>query len=183
MCYKQLLLCEKQGFGASLYCTKWKRIDYLLNKGLFSLQVLILNFLLMKPLSQSPSACIVPLPQRPAPAHRLCLPTFSGQAYITPKQLLYLKADGNYCDIWVQSPGGSVQCYHLSVPLKAVSEQLDETFVYIHRSVVVRLTAIQSYRNGRGGQLELIDGSWHNLAARRKKKVLQRLAQSCRVIN
>lgn len=133
--------------------------------------------LFMKPLTQSSSARIIPLMNTTLPPQRLCLATFNGQVYLQPSQVLYIKADGNYCDLWLQRPDGCTQCYHLALPLKEVAQQLDESFMYIHRSVVIRLEAVQSYRNGRGGKLELRDGSWHNLAARRKKAVLDRLAE------
>lgn len=133
----------------------------------------------MKSLSHGSSARIIPLAKNKPSPYRLCLNTFNGQVYIDSTRILYIQADGNYCDLWLERPDGSTQCYHLAVPLKAVAQQLDKAFMYIHRSVIVRLDAVQRYRGGRGGKLEMRDGSWHNLAARRKKAVLARLAASC----
>ena len=62
--------------------------------------------------------------------------------------------------------------------LKEVEEKLpDNIFLRIHDSNTVNINYVRSYTNGRGGYIEMDDGTILNVSARRKDAFLTRFRQ------
>lgn len=107
-----------------------------------------------------------------ADARRLALPTLNGYVIREAEDILYIKADGNYCSICFINGAKilvsrSIQHYEDSLS--------SDRFFRVHKSYIVNLKQIIKYNKGRGGQVVLQDNTLLPVASRRKDAFLSQL--------
>ena len=88
--------------------------------------------------------------------HTLAIPTIEGAEFVEVVDINYLKADANYCSLFLKDGSKLV----VSKPLKHFSDILqDHGFLRVHQSYLINSIYIKSYRKGAGGNLILKDGT------------------------
>src|ERR1700752_2887757 len=104
---------------------------------------------------------------------RLALPTQVGLIFVPMQEIIRLQAMGGYTAVF--SPGGKIIA---SRNIKEYEDILPESmFCRIHHSHIINLNAVKKYYKGRGGHVEMIDGTRIEVATRRKDYLMQRLKQ------
>ena len=104
---------------------------------------------------------------------KIGLATTDGIRFEDLSNILYLKAEGNYT--YVHIKGGVVET--VSKSLKDFEDILpDTTFCRVHHSFIVSMNHIKKYFRGRGGYVEMVDGSNIEIAARKRDEFLRRFA-------
>jgi len=102
--------------------------------------------------------------------HKLALPTTEGMTFVNLEDIWYFMAEGNYCYVVL----ANAQKKLVSKTLKYFEEILPiQSFYRIHREYIINLHYIKRYIKGRGGQVELINGTVIDVAARKKDDFLQ----------
>jgi two-component system LytT family response regulator len=103
---------------------------------------------------------------------RVPLPTPDGYELIPIKDILYLVADRNYCQVHLKNGKTKLSTRHLG----AFEELLaDFGFLRVHKSFIVNLREIKVYRPGNGGQLTMTDGNRLEVSRRRKEQLIHQL--------
>lgn len=88
--------------------------------------------------------------------HTLAIPTLEGAEFIEVNEISHLKADANYCSIFLKTGSKLI----ISKPLKHFADILkDHGFLRVHQSFLINSIYIKSYRKGAGGNLILKDGT------------------------
>jgi two-component system LytT family response regulator len=107
------------------------------------------------------------------PFKRIVLPTSNGFTVVDPEDILRCESDRNYTFIFL-TDGRRIL---VSRTIKEYEEMLeDHNFFRIHQSHLINLKYLKNYTRGRGGYVELTDGSVLDVSARRKADFLRRLA-------
>jgi two-component system, LytTR family, response regulator len=102
---------------------------------------------------------------------KIAVPTIDGFDFILISDIIRCEAQGAYTKIYINN---SRQVW-VSRPLKDYEALLPEDlFFRIHSSNLINLNYIKKYNRGRGGVVELDDGSVIEVAARRKDEFLKR---------
>ena len=100
---------------------------------------------------------------------RLC--THQGIHYVLPQQILYCKAESNYCHVVLQSG----ERIFVSKTLKWINEQLpDATFIRPHASWLINVFTVNTLRRD---AVVLNDGTQIPVARSKSAAVRRRLAQ------
>jgi two-component system LytT family response regulator len=85
---------------------------------------------------------------------KIAFPTFEGFELINTNQILYCKADSNYCDLKKIDNTTKI----ISKSLKNIEELLPSTsFMRIHKSIIVNLNYVSKYHKS-NKEIELING-------------------------
>jgi two-component system, LytTR family, response regulator len=101
---------------------------------------------------------------------KLALPSMGGMSFVNMEDILYFMADGNYCYVILNNEKKQL----VSKTLKYFEEILPiQSFCRVHREYIINLNYIKKYLKGRGGQIELMNGTVIDVAARKKDKFLQ----------
>ena len=103
---------------------------------------------------------------------RLAIPTLEGLIMVDATKIIHLQSDINYTHIFISSGK------KITTPktLKYFNEILDMPYFFrIHKSHMVNLSFVESYRKGKGGHVVLTNGSKLEVAVRRKEQLLQKL--------
>jgi two-component system LytT family response regulator len=88
--------------------------------------------------------------------HTLAIPTLEGAEFIEVHEITYMKADANYCSLFLKDNTKLL----ISKPLKHFADILqDHGFIRVHQSYLINSIYIKSYRKGAGGNLILKDGT------------------------
>jgi two-component system LytT family response regulator len=103
---------------------------------------------------------------------KMAVPTVNGLSFICLRDVIRLEASGSYTTIYLQDKSK----ISATIPIKEYEELLpDATFFRIHHSHIINLNKIKSYQKGRGGQVTMDDGSFIEVASRRRESFMQRL--------
>ena len=107
-----------------------------------------------------------------SPQQKMAIPTITGLIFITVQDIIRFEASGNYTSIYLSS-GEPVLATRT---VKDYEDILPETiFCRIHNSHIINLSRIKKYQKGRGGSVEMEDGSIIEVASRRRDEFLRRL--------
>ncbi|MEM6263428.1 MAG: LytTR family DNA-binding domain-containing protein [Bacteroidota bacterium] len=107
------------------------------------------------------------------PFNRIVLPTTHGFTVVDPKDIVRCESDRNYTFIHLNDKRKIL----VSRTIKEYEEMLTPyNFFRIHQSHLINLAYLKNYTRGRGGYVELTDGSNIDVSARRKTDFLKRLA-------
>lgn len=106
------------------------------------------------------------------PQQKMAIPTITGLIFITVQDIIRFEAKGNYTSIYL-SRGEPILATRT---IKDYEDILPETiFCRIHNSHIINLSRIKKYQKGRGGSVEMEDGSIIEVASRRRDEFLRRL--------
>jgi two-component system LytT family response regulator len=104
--------------------------------------------------------------------YKLALPTNDGLTFIKINDILYLKASGNYTEIYMTDG----QKYLVSRHLKEYDDLLPEnSFFRIHHSTLINVNFIKSYVRGDGGYVIMTDSASLDVARRKKDAFLEKI--------
>lgn len=104
--------------------------------------------------------------------NKILLPKANGYVLEKIRNIIYCKADKNYCEIYTVSN----EIIHVSKPLKYVLELLPEKiFFRIHKSYLVNLNYIKSINRSDGGQLYLENGINLPIASAHFKTLIEKV--------
>lgn len=104
---------------------------------------------------------------------KIALPEKDGSlVFVELNQILRFEAKRGYTLIYI-----SQTVFYISArPIKEFEEILPETiFFRIHNSHIVNLSKVKKYHKGRGGEVEMEDGTYIEVATRRKEEFLKKL--------
>lgn len=102
---------------------------------------------------------------------KIAVPTVDGFDFISIEDIVRCEAQGAYTKIHINDSKKIL----VSKPLKDYENLLPEdVFFRIHNSHLINLNYIKKYNRGRGGFVELDDGSVIEVATRRKDEFLKR---------
>lgn len=103
---------------------------------------------------------------------RIVLPTASGFTVVNPEEIIRCESDRNYTYIFLKDKRRIL----VSKTIKEYEEMLEEhNFFRIHQSHLINLHYLKNYIRGRGGSVELTDGSVIDVSARRKADFMRKL--------
>lgn len=104
---------------------------------------------------------------------KIVLPTSNGFTVVDPKDIIRCESDRNYTYIFLNDKRRIL----VSRTIKEYEEMLrDFNFFRIHQSHLINLHYLKNYIRGRGGYVELTDGSTLDVSARRKSEFLKRMS-------
>lgn len=107
------------------------------------------------------------------PFKRIVLPTSNGFTVVNPEDILRCESDRNYTFIFLMDKRKIL----VSRTIKEYDEMLrDYNFFRIHQSHLINLKYLKNYTRGRGGYVELTDGTTLDVSARRKSEFLKRMS-------
>lgn len=107
------------------------------------------------------------------PLKRIVLPTSNGFTVVNPEDIIRCESDRNYTFIFL-TDGRKIL---VSRTIKEYDEMLsDHNFFRIHQSHLINLSYLKNYTRGRGGYVELTDGTVLDVSARRKSEFLKRMS-------
>ncbi len=107
------------------------------------------------------------------PLKRIVLPTSNGFTVVNPENIIRCESDRNYTFIFL-TDGRKIL---VSRTIKEYDEMLsDYNFFRIHQSHLINLSYLKNYTRGRGGYVELTDGTVLDVSARRKSEFLKRMS-------
>lgn len=107
------------------------------------------------------------------PFKRIILPTSNGFTVVDPVNIIRCESDRNYTFIFLND-GRKIL---VSRTIKEYEEMLvDFNFFRIHQSHLINLAYLKNYTRGRGGYVELTDGTTLDVSARRKSEFLKRMS-------
>lgn len=123
--------------------------------------------------SEKLAALIQNIRQINQPLKRIVLPTSNGFTVVNPEDIIRCESDRNYTFIFLKDKRRIL----VSRTIKEYDEMLtDYNFFRIHQSHLINLHYLKNYTRGRGGYVELTDGTTLDVSARRKSEFLKRMA-------
>jgi len=103
---------------------------------------------------------------------KLAIPTVTGLSFIPVQDIVRFEAKGNYTSIYLDGK-------EPVIATRSISEYEDmlplSVFFRIHNSHIINLTKIRKYHKGRGGTVEMEDGTMLEVASRRRDEFLRLL--------
>lgn len=100
---------------------------------------------------------------------KVVLPTLEGFEVVDMDDIIRMEANDNFTNFYLKDKSKQVICR----TLKFYEDILkDSGFMRIHRSHIVNLNYIKNYKKGKGGQVEMIDGTVVDVSASRKDDLL-----------
>jgi two-component system LytT family response regulator len=107
---------------------------------------------------------------------RIGIPTEKGRTYIDVASIVYCKSDGGYTKFFGAREKGRENLMGMaSDSLKEFEIALNgSNFCRIHNSHLINLAYLKSYINGRGGQVEMTDGTVLDVSDQRKEEFKRR---------
>lgn len=102
-------------------------------------------------------------------SNKIGLPTAEGYIFICANEIVRCKADGSYTEVHLQNKSKHI----ISKNLKELEAMLDSPFFCrVHHSHMVNINFVKKYYRGKGGYLELEDGTSIEVSARKKNYFL-----------
>ena len=104
---------------------------------------------------------------------KLQLPTQNGFQFVNPLDIIFLKANNNYTEIFITNESNKIL---ICRTLKKIEQCLpNELFFRCHRAYIVNIKQIAEFKclNGRGGEITLKDKQKVKLSRRNKKIFLE----------
>lgn len=86
---------------------------------------------------------------------QVILPTVDGFDVVRMEEIMRLKGNGNFTDVYLTSGSKKMVCRFL----KHFAEMLPHPFVRVHKSHIINIHFVKSYHKGAGGYVCLTDGS------------------------
>ena len=106
--------------------------------------------------------------------NKIAIPTSEGLLFFEIRNITHLEAHSNYTHIFFNNRTRLIS----SKTLKDFDELLPSTmFFRTHHSHVINLSCIKKYIKGNGGKIELLDGTFIDLARRKKDAFLKMIGQ------
>lgn len=99
---------------------------------------------------------------------KLILPTIDGFEVVHRRQIIRLKGNGNFTDVFLKDGSKKMVCRFL----KHFEELLEPPFVRIHKSHIINIDHVARYHKGAGGYVVLQDGSEIEVSATYKEHFL-----------
>jgi two-component system, LytTR family, response regulator len=100
---------------------------------------------------------------------KIVLPTQSGFDVVAINEIIRLEGSGNYTEIYLTNGQKKV----VSKVLRHFQEMLEGNgFIRIHKSHIISLEHITSYHRGRGGSVNMADGSEIEVSPNKKQELL-----------
>ncbi len=161
----------------SLKAFKYSALDYLLKpvnidelKAVISKAAQRVN---QKNINQQLQVLLQNIKQPAATLQKVAVPTFKDQLeFIETDSIIYCEANGAYTNIFTDGGQKMVS----SKSLKEYEEMLpDSNFFRLHHSYLINLNKVLKYHKGRGGEVEMENGVYLELATRRKDEFLKRI--------
>ena len=101
--------------------------------------------------------------------HKITIPTQDGFEVLQMKDIIYCKADDNYTHLYLSNNQKKL----VSKTLKYFEDILKESgFARIHKSFLVNVAYIASYKKGKGGTVYLSTGKELSVSASKKAELL-----------
>jgi len=108
---------------------------------------------------------------------KIALPVLEGYKFVRPGDIVYCKASGSYTLLFFADGRSDL----VSIRLGACEQLLPApAFFRVHYSYIVNLSYVDQYVKGRGGYLMLHNGGAIDVAASRKEKFLEVIANQWR---
>ena len=105
---------------------------------------------------------------------KVALPTLEGLVFVNFKDLVWLEAKGSYTSIYFVNK----QKITVSRTLREFEEILPvDSFSRIHQSYIINHNFIKKYNRGRGGTIEMDDGTVIEVSLRKKDEFLAKFKQ------
>lgn len=109
----------------------------------------------------------------PGILNRIALPDDHGLKIVQFNKIVYCTAEGNYSLFAIEGQKNMLVCktlkeYELALP--------QPPFLRVHHSHIINLEHVKSYLKGRGGQVEMSDGKFLDIARNRKQIFLDAIA-------
>jgi two-component system LytT family response regulator len=112
---------------------------------------------------------VVLVPKTKTNDNIITIPTQDGFEVLAIKDIMYCKADDNYTQIFLENK----QIKLVSKTLKYFEAILKENgFARIHKSYLVNVSFIASYKKGKGGTISLVNGKELSVSASKKVELL-----------
>lgn len=112
------------------------------------------------------------LQRKDQPPEKLALPTGDGLSFVKVDRIIRCEADGAYTHVHLQGE----KALMISKNLKGIEKLLQaHRFFRVHHSHLVNLSYVRKYIRGKGGQVEMEDGSIVDVSVRRKDAFLKEL--------
>lgn len=109
------------------------------------------------------------IPKKLPTDHKITIPTQHGFEVLQMQDIIYCKADDNYTELYLSSNQKKV----VSKTLKYFEDLLRANgFARIHKSFLVNVAYIASYKKGKGGTVSLSNGKELSVSASRKAELL-----------
>ncbi len=106
--------------------------------------------------------------------NKLAIPTLEGLLFFDINDIVHLEANSNYTNIYLSNKTKITA----SKTLKDFEELLPEDiFFRTHHSHLINLNYIKRYIKGDGGQIELQNGTYVDVARRKKEEFLKAIGQ------
>lgn len=100
---------------------------------------------------------------------KVVLPLLDGFEVVEVGEIIRCSANGNFTDFHLKDGGKKLICR----TLKFYEEVLTEVgFMRVHRSHLINLSYLKSYKKGKGGQVTMQDESVVDVSANKKKELL-----------
>ena len=97
---------------------------------------------------------------------KIGLPTLEGFHFVDIDRIMYLEADGSYTNIFIEGKKKEL----VSKNLKEFEDILPTTdFCRVHHSHIINISFVKKYFKGRGGYVEMEDGTKIEISARKKE--------------
>ncbi|THF48216.1 response regulator transcription factor [Flavobacterium supellecticarium] len=106
-----------------------------------------------------------PNPER----QKVILPTLEGFEVAKMEEIVRLRGNGNFTDIYLQDGSKKMVCRFL----KHFSEILPFPFLRVHKSHIINVNFVKSYHKGAGGYVTLFDGSEVEISPTYKEEFLK----------
>lgn len=109
----------------------------------------------------------------PRDQYIMALPTIDGLIFIHDEEVISCRSDSNYTHLALTNN----RKFLVSRTLNEIEEMLShDLFCRVHHSFVVNLKHIRRYFKGKGGYLEMSDGTTVEVSSRKKQDFLARFA-------
>jgi len=109
------------------------------------------------------------VPKVNATDHKITIPTQDGFEVLEMKDIIYCKADDNYTELFLTNNRKKL----VSKTLKYFEDLLkDRGFARIHKSFLVNVSYIATYKKGKGGTVSLSNGKELSVSASKKAEFL-----------
>lgn len=106
--------------------------------------------------------------------NKIALPTQNGYSFVSIKQIVRCKGSDTYTEVYFQDGSKETvtrKLLHFEEILK------DYRFFRIHKSHLINLNHLVRYTKGRGGEVEMADGAFIEVARRKKAEFLKVVAE------
>ncbi len=105
--------------------------------------------------------------------HKIGLPVTEGLYFEEVANIMYLEASGSYTAVYTKNKNKQL----VSKNLKEFEDSLpDNIFCRVHHSYIININCIKKYYKGRGGYVEMEDGTNIAIAVRKKDQFLEKFA-------